>query len=317
MEMKQKQGFSFSFRPLPWIKRPLNFFQLPDRTGALGPLQDLPGTWTGRGFNVIWRPSSDPRSNHFLELNLTSETLEFEAIDGEIPNRGLLQDDIFMYGLTYRQHITDFNTEAGLHVETGIWATVPKTEDPDEPPTVVRMASIPHGTTVLAQGESHGPTQRPPEIRDVDISPFEIDHPNRPHPFPNESNLFNSSDFRSPPGDIVGVSQWMVDNPNLILIRDLEGLEIDETVALHVASTAKRRKRPLVGGGIANTAFLEGNGHGPNAEAAEVDATFWIERVPGRAGRPGFHQLQYTQTVLLNFAGLSWPHISVATLRRE
>jgi hypothetical protein len=25
-------------------------------------------------------------------------------------------------------------------------------------------------------------------------------------------------------------------------------------------------------------------------------------------------QIQYTQTVLLNFAGLSWPHVSVATL---
>jgi hypothetical protein len=25
-------------------------------------------------------------------------------------------------------------------------------------------------------------------------------------------------------------------------------------------------------------------------------------------------QLQYTQTVLLNFLGLSWPHVSVATL---
>ena len=25
-------------------------------------------------------------------------------------------------------------------------------------------------------------------------------------------------------------------------------------------------------------------------------------------------QIQYTQTVLLNFAGLTWPHISVATL---
>ena len=28
------------------------------------------------------------------------------------------------------------------------------------------------------------------------------------------------------------------------------------------------------------------------------------------------HLLQYTQTVLLNFNGLSWPHVSVATLRR-
>lgn len=29
-----------------------------------------------------------------------------------------------------------------------------------------------------------------------------------------------------------------------------------------------------------------------------------------------FLQLQYTQTVLLNFADLSWPHVSIATLRK-
>jgi len=28
-----------------------------------------------------------------------------------------------------------------------------------------------------------------------------------------------------------------------------------------------------------------------------------------------FDQLQYTQRVLLNFNGLSWPHITVATLK--
>jgi hypothetical protein len=33
-------------------------------------------------------------------------------------------------------------------------------------------------------------------------------------------------------------------------------------------------------------------------------------------GKPAFLQLQYTQTVLLNFNGLSWPHVSVATLRK-
>jgi len=27
-----------------------------------------------------------------------------------------------------------------------------------------------------------------------------------------------------------------------------------------------------------------------------------------------YPQIQYTQTVLLNFNGLSWPHVSVATL---
>ena len=32
-------------------------------------------------------------------------------------------------------------------------------------------------------------------------------------------------------------------------------------------------------------------------------------------GTPNFLQLQYSQLVLLNFNGLSWPHITVATLK--
>jgi hypothetical protein len=28
-------------------------------------------------------------------------------------------------------------------------------------------------------------------------------------------------------------------------------------------------------------------------------------------------QLQYTQTVILNFLGINWPHISVATLLKQ
>ncbi len=28
-------------------------------------------------------------------------------------------------------------------------------------------------------------------------------------------------------------------------------------------------------------------------------------------------QLQYTQTIILNFLGINWPHISVATLLKQ
>lgn len=44
-----------------------------------------------------------------------------------------------------------------------------------------------------------------------------------------------------------------------------------------------------------------------------VNATFWLETIEGN---PAIQQLQYAQTVLLNFNGLSWPHITVATLRQ-
>ena len=76
------------------------------------------------------------------------------------------------------------------------------------------------------------------------------------------------------------------------------------------------------GGGVENIPFLQ-----QNAQAATVFATFWIEKIQGATPADGpFLQLQYVQTVLLNFpivrpgsppgANLSWPHVSVATLRK-
>ena len=50
-----------------------------------------------------------------------------------------------------------------------------------------------------------------------------------------------------------------------------------------------------------------------NATANSFAAIFWIETVQNSDGSC-FLQLQYTQTVLLEFNGVKFPHISVATL---
>jgi hypothetical protein len=62
----------------------------PDVASPLGPLAGLAGTWTGRGFNIIWRPNHTPGQDRFLEINVTSEQLELTPINGPIPNRGFL-----------------------------------------------------------------------------------------------------------------------------------------------------------------------------------------------------------------------------------
>jgi hypothetical protein len=94
--------------------------------------------------------------------------------------------------------------------------------------------------------------------------------------------------------------------------------QIVKTTVLQLSSVAPderiRPPRPDVGGGLANIAFLEGKGNppsgGPNAVTKDVTTTFWIEELDD-----GTFQLQYTQRVLLNFNKLSWPHITVGTLR--
>ena len=194
----------FVFEPLPPIEKPIHF-PFPKIPNPLGPLAALVGTWGGKGFNVIWRPNHTPGQDRFLELNLTNDGIQFEAISGAIPNRGLLQPDINMFGITYLQQISDANLNSGLHIEPGIWAVVPTTTNPAEGPTVVRMASIPHGTTILAQGTS-STAAGPPVIPNDNILPFTIGNPANTFNFP-EQNLGTPSAFRSPPAQIVGITQ--------------------------------------------------------------------------------------------------------------
>src|SRR5947209_10905269 len=145
----------------------------------LGPLAELPGpgatpgVWVGKGFNAIWRPHRlTSGQDRFLELNLTDDKIVFTRIDGNIPNRGLDMGDINMHGVTYMQQINEAgDPAAGLHIEPGIWAVVPQTSNPAEPPTVVRMASIPHGTVINAQGVFQIIPGGPPNIPDNNILP--------------------------------------------------------------------------------------------------------------------------------------------------
>jgi len=278
----------------------------------LGPLAHLVGVWHGHGFNQIWRPLNGPQ-DRFLELNETSETLEFDRIPGNIPNRGLLQPDINLHGLRYLQQIVDANVlggngkPAGIHVEPGVWLRVPDTTNPIDAPTVARLANIPHGTAFVAQG-SASTVPGPPVLTIASITPFVIGNPAQLVPFP-ESTLATPSQFRTPAADIPNVTQAEVDDPNTLLAAGIAGKTITETTILTISTVPLNP--PATGGGADNIAFLVGATGGPNAQAAQVDATFWIETLEDDS-----MQLQYSQRVLLNFNGLSWPHVSVATLAK-
>jgi hypothetical protein len=301
----------FRFQPLPPIEDAADdqFAAAAAAGNPLGRLAALRGKWSGTGFNVIWRPNSVPGQDRFLQLNVTTETLEFQRIEGAIPNRGFLQGDINMFGLNYLQQISDANLNAGLHFEPGIWAHVPKTTNPKESVSIVRMASIPHGTTIVAQGNSSSADETvKPGIPAVSIKPFGIGDPTSTIDFP-EQTLTNPTEFRTPAEGLVGVTQAMVDNPNSVLRKAIVGQNITSTTRLQVSTLPV----PVLGGGTANTAFLAGGPDGPNAVAASASSTFWLEELDNETRAS---QLQYTQTVLLDFAGLSWPHVSVATLRR-
>jgi hypothetical protein len=181
---------------------PPRFQQGPLTTALqLGALAFLNGSWKGKGFNAIWRPhnqNSDPVGNatkRFLELNLTDDSFHFQAIPGVVPNRGLdPQNDLSLYGLHYLQRVSDrdpapppgdpqgYSQTAGqaLHIEPGLFMLVPASmmqAPPGDTPlvykkSIVRMGSVPHGTTVLMQGPSPDSTPKPGKPHIPKLTPF-------------------------------------------------------------------------------------------------------------------------------------------------
>jgi len=281
-------------------------------------------TWKGTGFNMIWRPNFGGLSGsqrHFLQLNMTSETLSFTDISGAtgIANRGLLQGDIFLGGVAYLQTINDSFDNSGQHFEPGVFNNVPLTTNPNEPATITRMGSIPHGTTISMQGRAFPAPQ--PVIQPTPITPFKIGSPDDGAtdlvPFPEE-DLAQVLDSRTELARVAGLTQDHLANPNLFLTDALQGQTITRTTVLVLSTdTTAAGSVPDAGGGVDNIAFLVGKGAppagGPNAIVPKVTCIFWIEEGTDSYGKP-LLQLQYTQRVILDFGGLSWPHVTVATM---
>ena len=118
----------------------------------------------------------------------------------------------------------------------------------------------------------------------------------------------------------LGIPSGAIINPNELLCRAVERQDIVKTQMLTVSA------RPIGGingtsiapptqpnnvGGILNIPFLA-----TNAAANSLAANYWIETVVNRDGTR-FLQLQYSQTVILDFFGLNWPHVTVATLVKQ
>jgi hypothetical protein len=335
-----------------------------DNAPDLGPLAAFKGTFTGRGFNTIFRPQNSatptllptprPDSDNILELNLTIESLSFSASIGAIPNRGEVEPDIFLNGVPYLQAISDVvdpEHPTPIHLEPGMWVIVPPTTHPSETgSTLARMASIPHGTTINAQG-TFLTVAGGPQIKPVDITPFKIgDSSARVSPkFPSQTAATPGTP-RIPQDLSVapGITQALLDDPNTLLRNHIAGMTFLTTDVLLIDTQSAEP-----GGGTDNIGFLVGDAAGPNANAAEMSAIFWIETVQAQlqldpldagfsvdaspvvpAGAPAptfsvtsatgtdspqsvtvtYPQIQYSQNVSLNFAGLTWPHVSVATL---
>jgi hypothetical protein len=334
---------------------------------GLGALAAFTGIFTGNGFNTIFRPQSSvtpssplPGGDNVLELNLTEETLSFSPPLGSVPNRGFgTQGDIIFNGVPYLQSVVDVTvptTPVGIHHEPGMWIVVPQTSVPTVGPTVARMASVPHGVTILAEGTVQGPvTGSVPTIPPVSINP------SAGAPF--ASQTAGDATTARIPQDLTSflnagtITAAMLTDPNTFIRNHIQASKVIEFFQIDITTSTTE---PITGGGVDMISFLLGDPNATpvingNANVQGMTATFWIEKIQcdlevpifqlgdaalilsppaGALGQPvprflidppiaiaaprqisvWYHQIQYSQTVNLLFNGITWPHVSVATL---
>lgn len=277
----------------------------------LGALKNLPGFWEGTGFSLIARPDFSGRSKNgiFLQLNILHETIEFTTIGSPVLNRGSAQADIAIYGVTYLHRVTDGETGGALHIEPGMWLNVPATTAPKADVSIARLGTIPHGNAFCTVGFSV--TEKIdglPGIPPASTVPFALGTkappPGTKNPFV-EYDLSTPSEFCTKPVP-PGITQAIIDDPNQLL-RDTcaqqvnaQGCTFLERTVL-ITSTAQA-------GGIANIPFISSN-----ANALDMESAFAIQTIVDSTGNE-FLQMQYSQLAMLNFRGMSFPHVTVGTL---
>ena len=138
--------------------------ETPEATEALGPLAGLVGTWSGIGWNLIAVPNGT--GGFKLLVNEIDETITFTPIEALVPNRSNGGGTMLLAGVQYDIKVTDAaegpNKGNLLHAENGMWlwptnmAPTPgadtATDEIFTPITVVRIATVPHGNSVVAIG---------------------------------------------------------------------------------------------------------------------------------------------------------------------
>jgi hypothetical protein len=249
-----------------------------------------------------------------LKLSTTVEVLEFAAIGAIVPNRGFSQPDIEIHGLRYLQRVADGITHEPLHIEPGLWLNVPASQASQGSDEVVRQSTIPHGNSVLALGsasEQDLPPIIPPTLSVPTNHAGHPRHPvgNRDYLAPYDLAKTDETGLRRP----TGFAPAWVGDPSQALRDVLEAQEARHQTIVHTTildvSTGPHGHVSNIPTDVATTS---------------LDATLWIERVEETIVRPdggravkGFLQLQYSQTALLDFDDIVWPHISVATLTKQ
>lgn len=310
---------------------------------ALGPLKLLPGKWRnlfpmkgnaplpGHGWNMIALPFPEGEFGYRLLLNQYNEELDFKLVDKGVANRGLKKDkdgkgiDQFVAALDYEQTIVQVaagefvDEQAGfpksgkeggpglaIHHEPGLFLYMPT--ETINGMNIARTASIPHGDSVMAFGESSILTDSRPDIKPINGLPIPKNGNGLPtgidQDYVTPYKHFHDNFFRG---------KFDPTRPNDLLKDGIPTeVEISEIIKLDFnTTTSVQMDEKVVQGGVINIPFVV-----KNADATEMHSIFWI--VSGKDTKTGKDRLflQYSQTVMLDFLGDIWPHVSINTLEK-
>ena len=184
---------------------------------------------------------------------------------------------------------------------------------------IARLASIPHGNSVLALGKSEVhqgmPTIPPvsglPSGRFEDVSTPDYDFKSDPYLEPYKHYIDHPfmGNVTAP-----GFPGFSPTDMNQILRFANQNVNVVRTTTLTVDTNRKS-------GGITNAPFST-----REAEPVSMKSTFWIQELAEKdeMGKPKL-RLQYSQVVMLQFfqpredefpGRAVWPHISIATLEK-
>lgn len=311
-------------------------YQAVTNDPELGPLSTLPGKWVskGLGWNLIALPFAATGAPPFrLLMNQYDEELDFTLVDKAVPNRGIegtppAEKDQLVVTLDYQQSVRQVAAEdfpvsgkAGepnlaIHHEPGLWLYM--TNHVEDDVDVGRLATVPHGNSVLALGtsdviESPDAISLIPDISGLPtgIGNTDINDPGNRYLAPYKH--FHDTPFKGTVAGVPGFPGFDPVQPNVLLKLALQGVQVRRTTVLSVDTATQT-------GGIVNIPFVV-----QQADTQRMVSTFWIHELvdTDAQGKPKY-LMQYLQDVALDFfprtdgqPGLiRWPHISINTLEK-
>src|SRR5262249_30709711 len=161
-------------------------------------------------------------------------------------------------------------------------------------PSVVRMATIPHGDAVLAQG-TFFTVDGPPSFAVADPTPFSLDANGKRV---NDTSASYLAPFNTTPPE--GVPKEVIMDPNILLQNYIDNItkqghkvlsttvfQVNATPVGQIADVSPFSYDPLLPGGINNIPFVVAN-----ANAVSLSAIFWINTVQA-PGNVVYLLLQY------------------------